>query len=145
MTGIVLGARERARGLAALDPCGDMARGECRIGGKGTGLDDRVVGQEVQVCNRREDPVDADAAGLVRRDRAGPPRHLEAVERGECTRRRKLREPVELLAGAALQVRREEEGPAGLTFKLRRQGAHRLGWAPEDDEPPDAQREGLAD
>ncbi len=94
-----------------------MACCECRIGGKGTGLDDRVVRQEVEVRNRCEDPVDAHTAGLVRGDRAGPPGHVEAVECRERAWRGKLRQSVELLAGTALQVSREEEGPPGLSLE----------------------------
>ena len=142
---IVLGAGEGARGLASLDPVAHQGGHSMGIVTEGAGLHDRVLRQHVEVGDRREDPVDPDRAGLLRRHRPGPADHRRVVQRRERERRRELGEPVHLLPRAALQIGREQQGPLGPAQEIGGEAAHAFRGATEDDEPADAELEGVGD
>ncbi len=141
----VLGAGERARRLAPLDPAPHQAGHPVRIVAEGAGLHDGIVGQQVEVGDRREDPVDADGARLLRRDGSRPAHHRRVVERGERQRWRELRETRHLLPRPAFEVRGNEQRAARSAQQVGGEAPDRFGRAAEHDEPADADVERIGD
>src|SRR5437870_1431486 len=115
------------------------------LGAERPGLDDRVLGLEVEVAHRAEGPVDAERARLGCRNDAGGPRRLEVVQQPERRRGRQLGHARHLLGDAALQVGADEERPAGPLAEVARERADAGRGAAEDDEAADAGREGGVD
>src|SRR3989454_3751385 len=115
------------------------------LGAERPGLDDRVLGLEVEVAHRAEGPVDAERARLGCRNDAGGPRRLEVVQQAERRRGRQLGHARHLLGDAALQVGPDEERPAGPLAEVARERADAGRGAAEDDEAADAGREGGVD
>ena len=142
---IVLRAGEGTRALAALDPAADQRRHALGIVAEGAGLHDRVLGKHVEVGDRREDPVDAHRAGLLRRDRSGPSGHRGVAQRGERERRRELGESLDLLPRAALEVRGEQQRTLGAPGQIRGEPADALDVPAEDDEAADAELQRVGD
>ena len=122
-----------------------QARDPIRVVAERAGLHDRVVGQHVEISHRREDPVDAHGARLLRGDGAGPPHHGGVPERRERERRRELGEPGHLLPRPALEIGRDEQRPARAAEQVGRQPPHRFDGATEDDEAADAEVERVGD
>ena len=141
----MLDAGERARVLAAFDPGAHQAGDPIGVRTEGAGLHDGVVGQDVEVPDRREHPVDPHRARLLRRHRAGPADHGGVFQRRERERRRKLGEPRHLLAGAALEIGGDEQGTAGPAEQVGGETADRLDRAAEHDESTDPQVERVGD
>ena len=142
---IVLRAGEGARALAALDPAADQRRHALGIVAEGAGLHDRILGKHVEVGDRREHPVDAHRAGLLRRDRSGPSGHRGVAQRGERERRRELGESLDLLPRAALEVRGQEKRTLGAPGQIRGEPADALDVPAEDDEAADAELQRVGD
>src|SRR6266704_6047502 len=142
----MLGASQHAVLLEPADPYRSLLADAHRVGAEGSSLDDRVPGLEVEVAHGRERPVDADRARLhASHDPAGA-RRREIVEEPQGGGRRQLREPLHLLRRAALEIRADEEGPAGAVAQLARERSDRVPRSPETDEaadpPPPPHRRG---
>ena len=145
MPGKVLGAGERAGVLAALDPAPHEGGDPIRIRAEGAGLDDGVLRQHIEIGDRGENPIDADGPRLLRGDGAGPAHHRGILQRGERRRRGEFGEPFDLLASSALEVRGDEQRPAGPAEQVGGEPADCLHRPTKDDEPTDADRQCVGD
>ena len=143
--GVVFGAAQHAVLLQPLHPGGGVLADAQRLAAERPGLDDRVLGLEVEVAYGAEGPVDAEGARLGSRDDARRPRRLEVVQEPERRRGRQLGHALHLLGNAALQVGADEERPAGPLAEVARERADGVPGAAEDDEAADAGREGGVD
>src|SRR5206468_2683591 len=145
VAGIMLGAGEDAVLLAAAHPHGGMLPDPLRVRAERTGPDDRVLRLQVQIADGSERPGDADGPGFLRGDDGGGVRGVEVVEPAESGWRGAFSEPLDLLGGAALQVRADEQRPASLLAHAARELRDGLPGAAEHDEAAHARRQGRVD
>src|SRR5207253_1173380 len=105
----MLGAGKHALRLTGIDPRRGGFTNTIRIAAKRSGADDWVVGLDVEIAVGSVDPVDSQLAGLARRDRSGATHCLQIFERGNRRQWWQRRLSGELLAGAALEIRPDQQ------------------------------------
>src|SRR5438876_4196486 len=124
------------------DPHGRLLAHSYRVGPEGARLHDRVLGLEIEVAHGSERPVDPHRARLGSGDHPARAGGFQVVEPAERRGRRQLREPLDLLRRAALQVRADEQRATGLGLQLPRERQDGLACPAEDDETTDPRGEG---
>src|SRR5690349_2119848 len=130
----MLRASQGAGGLAALDPVPHAGGNLVGVIPEGTGLHDGVLGRQIQIGHRGENPVDAYRSGFLSRHRGGPPHHVRVTYRRQRHRRGKFRQSGDLLPGAALEIGRQQQRSSGPSKQVGGQLAYRFRRAAEDDE-----------
>src|SRR6267143_539948 len=138
----VLGTREHAVLLAAADPRRRVRADDLRIGAERPGLHDRILRLDVQIADGRERPGETDSARFGARDLPARIRRIEIVEVAEGGGGRQLGEALHLLPRPALEVRAEQQRPAGDVAQRTRERGDRVARAAEENESADAGREG---
>src|SRR6266568_4393901 len=124
MSGVMLGARERAMLLATANPGGRICRHALRINAERARLHDRILGLYVEIADRCEYPVEPDRTRLGSTDLPAGVRRIEIVEIAERGGRRELGETLHLLPRPALEVRADQEWTARKLAQRARERGH---------------------
>ena len=134
--------------MRAVDECGHVARHLLRIFAVGAQVDDRVQGIVVDVGHRREDPVNAQGAGLAGGDQAFILRGREIARRSERHVVRETRAAGNAHGSGALEIRGHQQRRPRQPLHLVQEQSHgmRLGVADQavlrgvvNDDPADVQ------
>lgn len=132
----MLDAGQRAGILAGPHPVRHQHADRRGVGAERTTLHDGISGFEVEVGVGRQHPIDAQVERLACRGPGRLENGAQVIKCGECGGRWELGEPRKLLTRPALQIRGDEQRPAGALPQVRGQRAHHLRLPAEEDEPP---------
>src|SRR5580765_7116926 len=138
-------AREHTLRLTRIDPRRGVFSHAVRVAAERACSDDRVVRLDVDVAIGRIDPVDSERSRFDRTYRCRATNRLYVFEQGDGGEWRKRGLTRELLSGASLQVRADQQRNARLRVEILRERGNVLRGPPEEDEPADAQTERLID
>src|SRR6266566_1769097 len=137
----MLGTRKHTVLLTAADPRRRLRADELRIGAERPGLHDRILRLDVQIAHGRERPGETDGARLGAGDLPARIRDIEIIEVAEGGGGRQLGEALHLLPGPALEVRAEQQRPAGDVAQRTGERGDRVARAAEENESAGAGRE----
>lgn len=135
----MLRAGQHAFRLARRDPLGRALAGAHGIRPERPRPDDRIVGIEIEVADRREIPVDSHGARLACGEAGRATNGIHIAERRNRADWGQARRADELLAGAALQVGGDQQWDARTLPQVFRERAHGFALAPTQNEPSDAE------
>src|SRR5574341_2155258 len=104
------------------------------LGAERARLDDWVAGLDVEIADRRKDPIQPDRSRFSPGDGSGPLCRVQIVEVPQGAWGRKLREAANLLPCPALEIRAEQQRPAGLGAQRGGEGGDRSTRTTKKDE-----------